>query len=94
MTIDSYEALLGAQGQRCACCGGRFLESRRPVIDCDRARVRGLICARCALTLRSAGNNSETLERCAQYLRGAYALQHTADSAYAVERTQWEDEPF
>ncbi len=78
ITTEEYQALLEAQGGRCAICGG----SRSYNLDVDhdhalaaagvpiRDTVRGLLCKQCnRRVLRSARDSIEVLEAAVAYLK-------------------------
>lgn len=71
--LTEYEAMLEAQGGRCAVCRSTESGDRRFstfAVDHDHStgRVRGLLCALCNRTLGQAGDNPERLMAMAAYL--------------------------
>jgi hypothetical protein len=77
VTSKDYDALLAAQGGKCALC-----ESRRPggrwerfaVDHCHQTgRVRGLLCYGCNVALGRLGDTPERLLRAYQYVSGGAA---------------------
>jgi Recombination endonuclease VII len=79
LTIGDYDALLTAQGGRCACCGRVETRTRREASDplvvdhCHQTgRVRGLLCHACNLTAGWAERSDEPetyLDAVKSYLR-------------------------
>lgn len=71
-TLKDYEALLTAQGHRCAICGrvsGNDHGDRLFVDhDHDAGAVRGLLCNRCNSALGYFGDSPKRLRRAAAYL--------------------------
>jgi hypothetical protein len=70
--LSDYEALLTAQGHRCAICGrakGND-EGDRLFVDHDHATgaIRGLLCNRCNSALGYFGDSAKRLRRAAAYL--------------------------
>ena len=72
LTPEAYDALLAAQGGRCAVCrstdpGGR----PRFGVDHDHVsgRIRGLLCSKCNIALGLVSDKVETLQALIEYLR-------------------------
>lgn len=53
LTIDSYQALLKGQNNKCLICDSDFQGNNRPCVDhCHRTgKVRGILCRRCNLSI-------------------------------------------
>ena len=74
ITIDDYEAMLLAQGGRCAICGtdepGGARHMVRWVVDHDHStgKVRALLCHSCNFGLGKFHDDPELLRRAADYL--------------------------
>ena len=68
LTIEQYDALLAAQGGRCAICVGE--RRYRLNVDHDHATglVRGLLCRRCNKLLRDVRDDRVVLGMAARYL--------------------------
>jgi hypothetical protein len=77
VTIAEYEAMLAAQGGRCAVCRNPEKRGRRGggtkllAVDHDHetGQVRGLVCHDCNTGLGMFLEDPELLERAAEYLR-------------------------
>jgi len=71
MTLEDYEDMAEAQGQRCAICT-KFPE--RLVVDhCHQTGiVRGLLCGNCNLALGKFGDTTQGLMRAVEYLEGRH----------------------
>lgn len=75
LTVDQWEAMVVAQGGKCAICGhtpngdrGKK-DSRLHVDHCHTTgKVRGLLCHQCNLLLGFAAEDPETLRNAADYL--------------------------
>lgn len=77
LTPSQFDAMVAAQGGRCAGCGRGDRElhidhahgcvHHRPKYTCGSCR-RGLLCADCNHTLGMAGDNPATLRALAEYL--------------------------
>ncbi len=74
ITPEQYEAMLFAQGGKCATCDRVHVDSisgkeRLHVDHChDTGKVRGLLCHYCNIAAGMLGDNPETLKRIAAYL--------------------------
>lgn len=71
ITTAGYEALLAAQGGRCACCGTTSNRSgKRLAVDHDHetGAIRGIICHSCNTGIGSLGDTAEGLRRALNYL--------------------------
>lgn len=84
ITLDEYDALLKAQGGKCAGCEGtrsynlhvdhdhkrerELVELGLSAQDAARGSIRGLLCARCNKLLRDSRDNVTTLRRLAAYV--------------------------
>lgn len=84
ITLEQYDALLHAQGGKCAGCGGKrsynlhvdhdhsrereLLALGLSVEDAARLSIRGLLCARCNKILRDARDSVPILRSLANYL--------------------------
>lgn len=68
LTPEEYDAILAAQGDRCAICQRLFVAT--PHIDHEHGgHVRGLLCGYCNTRLVGRLKNHETAQRLADYLR-------------------------
>ncbi len=67
MTVEEFDALLGAQENQCACCRELLVQ---PAVDhCHKTgRVRGLLCGPCNRALGHAREDKERCLRLAAYL--------------------------
>lgn len=77
LTPDDYNAMLAAQGDRCAICDGIGEGTGRPlgVDHCHETNaVRGLLCNRCNSMLGFARDNEEVLLAAVEYLRRSRAI--------------------
>lgn len=77
ITVADYDAMLAAQGGRCAACGSTDNGDRRfdsfPVDHDHRSgKIRGLLCSRCNKALGLLDDDPDRLMALAAYL-----LQHT-----------------
>lgn len=78
LSIEQYEAMRRAQGDRCAICRGVNRNGQRLSIDHDHACcprngscgrcVRGLLCAKCNFILGNADDDAARLREAAEYL--------------------------
>jgi hypothetical protein len=72
LTVEGYEWLLKAQGNKCACCGSKNPKHRhgRFVVDhChETGKVRGLLCSTCNLGIAKLGDSSKGILRAVRYL--------------------------
>lgn len=72
ITIQDFNAMLEAQGNRCLCCNTQFglLRAHRPYVDhCHQTgKVRGLLCTECNGVLGHSHDSPKVLRRCARYL--------------------------
>ena len=77
ITVEKYQALLAAQGGRCACCGradqGRKWGGKhdlRLLVDHDHTtgEIRGLVCHRCNVGIGSLGDDVNGVRRALVYL--------------------------
>jgi hypothetical protein len=71
ITIDEQDAILTAQGGRCAICRMELLDSKTLHVDHDHAtnRIRGVLCIRCNVGLGSFKDNPDLLIAASDYLR-------------------------
>lgn len=71
LTQGQWEAMFAAQGRECAVCGTDDPgKSKWHTDHCHRTgKLRGILCARCNLTLGRVEDNPSTLDLMAQYLR-------------------------
>jgi hypothetical protein len=70
---DQYDALLAAQGGRCAICGCEpGPEGKRPHVDHDHdtGAVRGVLCTSCNTAIGKFGEDVHLMARAAGYLCG------------------------
>jgi hypothetical protein len=75
LTPATYEALLAAQGGKCACCGvAANRDGRRMFIDHDHATgmVRGILCNSCNLGIGALGDSVDGVRRALAYLERAH----------------------
>jgi hypothetical protein len=86
LSPERYEAMLAAQGGRCAICGTSeprlnsnavyYCTFSFHVDHChETGKVRGLLCSRCNVGLGSFEDDVELLERAVAYLR---AVEHSS----------------
>jgi hypothetical protein len=71
ISTEQYEAVLAAQGGRCACCGSVANASgKRLFVDHDHVTgaVRGVLCHKCNAGIGSLGDNIEGVRRALAYL--------------------------
>lgn len=72
LTIESFEALLHAQGGKCAICGAEFylLPNQHRHVDHDHkiGIVRGIICQHCNVMIGYARENPVILTNAIEYL--------------------------
>lgn len=70
ITLEEYNALLEAQGGRCAICRRATGKTRRLSVDHDHSsgRVRGLTCSVCNKMLGHGRDDVEFFERASDYL--------------------------
>jgi hypothetical protein len=75
LSLREWEAILRAQGGRCAICGRAEPDARDPRKtwhtdhDHQTGRVRGILCGGCNLGLGCFGDNVESLMRAVRYLK-------------------------
>jgi len=70
ITVEDYNTMAVAQGNRCAICGAQPKAKRLFVDHCHKTgRIRKLLCQHCNSMLGMAKDNPETLEAGAAYLR-------------------------
>lgn len=67
LTLEQYEAMIEAQGGKCAICGKHM---EKPHVDHDHmtGEVRGLLCRRCNLALGIFGEDISILRAAVRYL--------------------------
>lgn len=67
MTIDDYEAMYSAQGERCAICG---LPGENLVVDHahNTGKVRALLCQQCNFAVGAVRENAEIAKNVAGYI--------------------------
>src|SRR5258706_10414023 len=76
ISLEEYNTMLAAQGGVCAICGGppRGVGSRTGVFHVDHdhvtGAVRGLLCGPCNSGIAYLGENPDTVDTAAAYLRG------------------------
>ena len=74
LTLEAYDALLQAQGGKCKICREPPMGNLgRPLtVDHDHqtGRIRGLLCVSCNSMLGMAKDNTTTLLKAIQYLKG------------------------
>lgn len=83
LTTVDYEAMLAAQGGRCACCGTTSnSDGKRLFVDHDHVTgaVRGIICRNCNRGIAALGDSSVGVRRALSYLERA---QHRPSSIAA-----------
>lgn len=70
ITVEEYDAMVAAQGGRCAICRGENTRGVRLPVDHNHktGKVRGLLCERCNLALGQFGDDPQLLERAIAYL--------------------------
>ena len=68
ITLDEYEAMVEAQGGRCAICGEQPEERLRVDHDHDTGAVRELLCGPCNIALGGARDNPDLLRAMIAYL--------------------------
>lgn len=74
MTLEQYDAMLQAQGNKCATCDSTHVESpsgkqRLHVDHCHTTgKVRGLLCNSCNIAAGLLGDNPDTIKRLWQYM--------------------------
>lgn len=78
LTLEAYEALLDAQGRRCAICGAetgwrhrQSGELKKLAVDhChETGRIRGLLCDRCNTAIGKLNHDPDLLQKAIDYLR-------------------------
>jgi predicted nucleic acid-binding Zn ribbon protein len=78
MTTEQYDALMTAQGDRCAICGsGEWIgKGKRPHVDHDHEtnRIRGILCGNCNNGIGMLGEDPARLRAAADYLERALAV--------------------
>jgi hypothetical protein len=69
LTVEEYDALWAAQGERCSIC--REVPLKRISVDhCHiTGRVRGLLCTRCNFGIGNLRDDPDFLQRAIEYLR-------------------------
>lgn len=79
VSIQRYEAMLVAQGGRCAICGRSAFDStgRRLCVDHDHGtgRVRGLLCMRCNRGIGHFEDSVTTIRAALKYLEAAVEVR-------------------
>lgn len=76
ITVDEYNSLAEATGGVCCICENPFTEGRRSergmnLDHChDTGRVRGIICAKCNVSLGAFDHSTRVLENAVAYLSG------------------------
>lgn len=74
VTIEQFDAMLAAQGGKCAICPRTEPDGRHKQWNVDHChssgKVRGLLCTQCNKMLGSARDNIETLQSAIHYLGG------------------------
>lgn len=68
MTEDSYEAMLAAQGNRCAVCSNLFTATPHVDHSHKTGKVRGLLCGGCNTGLGLFKDNPDVLRAAVRYL--------------------------
>lgn len=77
ITAADYDALLAAQGGRCACCGVTANRNgKRLFVDHDHetGAVRGIICNKCNQGIGALGDSIDGVRRALNYLERAQQL--------------------
>jgi 5-methylcytosine-specific restriction endonuclease McrA len=69
ISTEEYAAMLQAQNNCCAICGGGF-DDQTPVVDHkhDTNKIRGLLCSRCNVGIGMLGDSVDNLLSAAEYL--------------------------
>lgn len=74
ITEEAYDALYESQQGCCKICGSRSMDKIRDVLAVDHdhvtGRIRGLLCSNCNMLLGHAKDNTTTLLKAIQYLKG------------------------
>lgn len=72
ITVDEYEDMLAAQGERCLVCDRHESQSAKGRLHIDHChetgKVRGLLCSNCNTALGLAGDDPARLVALAAYL--------------------------
>lgn len=71
ITIEEYEIMLDAQGNRCAICGGyQVIKGDNLYVDHDHitGRIRGLLCHYCNVGIGMLKDNPQILQNAIDYL--------------------------
>lgn len=74
ITLADYDAILAAQGGRCACCGvAANRNGKRLFVDHDHATgaVRGVICHKCNAGIGALGDTIDGVRQALSYLERA-----------------------
>lgn len=74
ITSAEYDAILAAQGHRCACCGTTAnRDGKRLFVDHDHetGAIRGIICRNCNRGISALGDGIEGVRRALDYLERA-----------------------
>lgn len=84
ITGDEYDAMIEAQGYKCAICSEEFDTSRQRSINVDHCHesgvVRGLLCKDCNTGLGHFRDNINTLISAATYLERTTPIHHDNDN--------------
>lgn len=71
LSVEEFNEMISAQGNRCAICGKKEPYKRVLSIDHDHqtGKVRGLLCTRCNTVLGMLNDNIELLNKMEEYLK-------------------------
>jgi hypothetical protein len=76
LTIDTFDAMLSAQGHNCACCKRKSPGGAHDSWHVDHCHstgaVRGLLCYHCNVGIGHLGDNLNGLIQAVEYLRKHY----------------------
>jgi len=63
ITLEQRDAMIAAQGNKCACCGVAFIDGERKNVEHSHftGKIRGIVCTNCN---QAIGHSYDSIERC------------------------------
>lgn len=78
LTVEEFDKMLEAQGNRCLLCETSDWGSKSPCVDHNHntGKIRGILCHKCNSGMGLLGDNPELLIKAAEYLQQAEEVVH------------------